>query len=150
MPLYHAPREFVQRLKEYDPLLRVRYSDFKKAWLIERKVRRSRLAYGNSPDPEVRRRTADGYIHVFSTPFLDDRVFLALAEGDMWRMGGARGLNQRLDAELEQTERLGEINQQVDLRHIAGEMWDSMARKRNARLNMGINPLNPHRINRGV
>lgn len=150
MPLYHPPKDFVKRLTNYDPLLRVRYSDHKKAWLVERKVRRSRLTYGNSPDPDVRQRTHDGYIHVFSTPVLDGRVFIALEEGDMWRMGGAAALNRKLDEELEQSEYLGEINQQADLRHIAGEMWDSMARKRNARLNMGINPLNPSRINRGT
>ena len=75
---------------------------------------------------------------------------MLLDEGDMWKQGGAAGVNRRLDEELERTERLGEINQQNDLKHISGEMWDSMARKRNARLNMGVNPLNPERVNRGT
>lgn len=131
-------------------MLRVRWSDFKKAWLVERKVRRQRLTYGESPDPEVRQRCHDGYLHVFSTPQLDGRVWLALEEGDMWRHGGAKAFNQRLDEDIEYQERLGEINQQADLRHIAGEMWDAMARKRRARLNMDVNPLRPQRVNVGA
>ena len=152
MPLYHAPKSFVQRLHDYDPLLRVRWSDFKGCWLIERKVRRTRLTYGDSPDPEVRRRTAEGYLHVFSVPHnqLDGRVFLLLAEGDMWKQGGAAGVNRRLDEELERTEYLGELNQRNDLRYVASEMYDSIKRKNRARLNMDVNPLATERINRGV
>lgn len=149
---FHPPERFVQRLREYDPLLRVRWSNYKKCWLLERKIRHGRPGYGDSPNPDVNQRFHDGYIHVFSVPHyaLDNRVFLALGEGDMWRQGGAKSLNQQMDSFNEETENRSARKQRDDLKQIGGDMWDYMARLRKSRINMHVNPLSPNHINRGT
>lgn len=139
MPLYHAPESFVKRLAKYDPMLRVRWSDYERCWLIERKARRGRFEYGTSPNPEVRQRFHDGYVHVFSVPqaWLDDRVIKALGMGDLWKNGGARELNRQMDDAIEYKERRDDWNQKDDLRYIANEMFNYKSHLEGSRLGYG-------------
>ena len=91
MPLYTAPRQFVQRLHDFDPLLRVRFSDSENRYRIERRV--GLHGYAPSPaygSPEDRKSAVEGYECVLRCRQnqLDDRVFFTLWHDDIWRLGG--------------------------------------------------------------
>lgn len=100
MPLYSPPSSFVKRLKAVDPLLRVRWSDVKGHYLVERKVTR-----GNTPDPGAYAdwdqyvAAKDGYTWVLNVGLgeLDDRVFWTLWVNDIQRIGGGDALADILD-----------------------------------------------------
>lgn len=63
------PGGFIKKLSTYDPDLRVVWSLASDQWLIERRVRRSRIGYGfESLNPDVQRRARDGYVHVGNVP----------------------------------------------------------------------------------
>jgi len=139
MPLYHPHDTFVRRLKEYDPMLRVRWSDYARSWQLERKMRHGKSSYGNSPNPDVNRRYQDGYVHVFSIPYewLDGRVFKALDLADLWKMGGAKALNRRMDQEIEAKEERDARNQKDDLRYVANDMFTAMQYRGGSRVGYG-------------
>jgi len=42
MPLYTPSKSFVERLAQFDPLLRIRWGDHSLCWLIERKLTKDR------------------------------------------------------------------------------------------------------------
>mgnify|MGYP001577194306 FL=1 len=120
------PAAIVNKIKSYDPALRVVWSPLKECWLIERRVRRARLWYGGeSQDPDVKRRYLDGYIHVGNVAprLLDERVLLNLWKNDMWAHGGAKAVNAAMDDYYETTERRDDVAQRDDCRQVAKEMW---------------------------
>ena len=91
MPLYTPPASFVKRLHDFDPLLRLRWSDAKGHYLLERKVTR-----GADPDPACYAdwdqyvAAREGYVWVMDLGIgeLDDRVFWTLWANDIQRLGG--------------------------------------------------------------
>lgn len=127
---------FVKKLHAYDPDLRVVWSATRECWLIERKIRRSRLEYGDSPDPDVQRRYHDGYIHVGNVPprELSELVLLNLWKSDMWSQGGAKAVNAVLDDIYEAHERHEAKTQRDDYRQVAADMWDRIAWLRRGRV----------------
>lgn len=128
---------FVRKLRAYDPDLRVRWSPSRECWMIERKIRRTRpCAYVDSPDPDVRHRAVEGYIHVGNVhpQMLDERVLLTLWQNDMWRQGGAKEVNRVLDDFYEAKEARDDKTQREDLKHVAGEMWDYIAWRRKGKV----------------
>lgn len=132
---------FLRKLRAYDPDLRVVWSFTKECWLIERKVRRGRPStYVDSPDPDVVRRTRDGYVHVGNVPprELDDLVLLNLWKSDMWQQGGAKAVNQMLDEYWDVHEAREERNQRDDLKQVAVDMWDFIAWKRKGRVSVPV------------
>ena len=129
--------QFVRKLRAYDPDLRVVWSLTKDCWLIERKVRRGRpCEYVTSPDPDVVRRTREGYVHVGNVPprGLDELVLLNLWKQDMWRQGGAKYVNHMLDTIHEEQDARDAQTQRDDYRQVAAEMWDSLAWKRGGKI----------------
>ena len=128
---------FLKKLRAYDPDLRVVWSPRRESWLIERRVRRARIEYGGeSPDPDVKRRYLDGYIHVGNVAprMLDERVLLNLWRNDMWRQGGAKQVNAELDDYWETKDRHDDHTQRDGLKVVAGEMWDFIAWRRKGRV----------------
>ena len=133
MALYDPPASFTQRLARFDPLLRIRWSDSEQRWLIERKITRSRPV----PAKWFRRHedfvaARDGYVHVLACQKnqLDERVFLTLWHGDIWRQGGARQVADRMDAQMDgdaERQRQGWLD---DVEYAAREAYDSMNRVR--------------------
>ena len=103
MPLLTPPRLFSERLKAFDPMLRVRWSDGQNRWRLERKVTRGIMwppsAVGGPGQQEDRQSAAEGYTLVATVKQgeLTDRVFVALAKADLWRMGGAEKVCEALD-----------------------------------------------------
>jgi len=100
MPLFTAPKHFVQRLQEFDPLLRIRFSDYENRYRIERKVRQKRNVDGLI-NPEERIAAHDGYECVLKVRAnqLDARVFYTLWWGDIQRIGGPDAYMAQLDRE---------------------------------------------------
>ena len=102
MPLHCPPPEFVKRLRAFDPALRMRWSDKKECYLVERKVSR-----GQQPDPSCYT-DWDEYVAArdgFTTCFpvapheLDDRVIATCMATDLWTTkGGADAEADRLEA----------------------------------------------------
>lgn len=102
MPLHSPPQAFVQRLRAFDPSLRIRWSDKKDCYLLERKVSR-----GQRPDPSCYADwdeylgARDGYTTCFPVAphELDDRVIATCMASDLWTTrGGADAEADRLDA----------------------------------------------------
>lgn len=102
MPLHQPPSEFVRRLHAFDPALRIRWSDKKECYLVERKVTR-----GLQPDPSCYTdwdeyvAARDGYTTCFpvSPRELDDRVIATCMATDLWTTkGGADAEADRLEA----------------------------------------------------
>lgn len=102
MPLHHPPSEFVRRLRAFDPHLRIRWSDPKECYLLERKVSR-----GKHPDPACYEDwdeyvgARDGYTTCFPVAphELDDRVIVTLMATDLWTTkGGADAEADRMEA----------------------------------------------------
>ena len=134
------PAAFVKKLRAYDPDLRVRWSPTKECWLLERRVRRARTWYGGeSPDPDVKRRYLDGYVHVGSVAprGLNELVLLHLWHNDMWTQGGATAVNAALDDYWETKERADARTQRDDLKAIAGDIWDHLAWRRRSKIVVG-------------
>ena len=128
---------FLKKLHSYDPDLRVVWSYTKECWLVERKVRRGRPStYVDSPDPDVVRRTRDGYIHVGNVPprELNELVLLNLWKSDMWRQGGAKVVNHEIDRFYEEQDARDSRTQRDDLKQVAAEMWDSLAWRRGSKI----------------
>lgn len=100
MPLFDAPKAFIEDLRRYDPALRCRWSDGRRSFLIERKVSRGR-AFPPSEfgDPDEYRAASDGYMILMDVEreCLDNRVFFTLWQSDIWRQGGADAVNDRID-----------------------------------------------------
>jgi hypothetical protein len=100
MPLIAPPEGFVRRLASFDPLLRLRWSDSKGQYLLERKVTR-----GKEPDPACYAdwdqyvAAREGYTWVMSLGLgeLDDRVFWTLWANDIQRFGGGDKLADIMD-----------------------------------------------------
>lgn len=103
MALYEAPKEFVARLRAYDPLLRVRWSDVEARWRIERKITRGRwIDPGNFHDSQREDfvSASEGYIPVLfcEKNQLDERVFITLWANDVWRRGGANRVSDEMES----------------------------------------------------
>jgi len=104
MSLYDAPKSFVQRLRAYDPLLRIRWSDWEQRWRIER-----RITFGRSIDPGLFKESqyeefvarCQGHIAVLycQKEQLDTRVFFTLWMNDIQRQGGSKAVADRLEEE---------------------------------------------------
>lgn len=104
MPLFDPPKSFVRQLQAYDPLLRIRWSDFERRWRIERKLTHARsidpgLFKENQYEEFVARQ--DGYIPVLyaGKEQLDYRVFFTLFVNDIQRMGGAAKVAAMMEQE---------------------------------------------------
>jgi len=104
MSLYDAPKSFVRRLQAYDPLLRIRWSDWEQRWRVER-----RLTHARSIDPGLFREhqyeefiaRCDGYIPALycQKEQLDERVFFTLWCNDIQRHGGGKAMADLLERE---------------------------------------------------
>lgn len=100
MALYQPPKQFVQDLQAYDPLLRIRWSDSEDCWRIERKVRPAREV---DPSPFANHEdwitTKDGCVCVLKCKMnqLDQRVVYTLWKGDIQRQGGAQALADAIE-----------------------------------------------------
>ena len=100
MGIYHVEDGFVERLKGYDPYLRVRWGDQGQEWRIERKITSQKdlnPASFASHDDWITAK--DGYCLILKVPHgaLDERVFYTLWAGDMWKHGGAKHIADTLD-----------------------------------------------------
>ena len=111
MPLHSAPRSFVRLLKEFDPQLRIRFSDSENRYRIERRVERPRPPQ-YVRNPEDRKAAIEGYECVLRCKAnqLDGRVFYTLWHDDIWRIGGADKYMDQLaredaDREMKRRER---------------------------------------------
>jgi hypothetical protein len=102
MPLHHPPNSFLARLHAFDPALRIRWSDKKDCYLLERQVTR-----GQRPDPscyadwDAYVAARDGYVTCFPVAphELDDRVIATLMATDLWTTkGGADAEANRMEA----------------------------------------------------
>lgn len=103
MPLFDAPKAFVQRLRAYDNMLRIRWSDFERRWRIERKI-----AHARSIDPGLYKESdyeqfvarREGYLPILfcQREQLDNRILYTLWASDMQRQGGGAKVADRLTA----------------------------------------------------
>lgn len=99
---------FVDQLRLFDPLLRVRWGVRTNLWIIERKMpEQHKQLLSERPSPWKSPRGLDlydgwkeGYVHVLSVhpTMLDTRVFDVLREHDSWHVGGMEKLSQAFDA----------------------------------------------------
>jgi hypothetical protein len=97
-----APDWFLQELKAFDPLLRLRWSVRHEAWQLERQV-----AWGLHPgtiskdtDSDSYIRARDGYVLVATIPphGLARSVFAKLRASDLWAHGGWKRVADQMDA----------------------------------------------------
>ena len=103
MPLYSAPTRFVADLRAYDPLLRVRWSDYWQEWRIERKITRGRwIDPSTYPEDHWDDYVAarDGYLCVLTCDQnqLDTRILQTLWASDVQRRGGAEVVDDGMRA----------------------------------------------------
>lgn len=98
----------MRRLHDFDPQLRVRWSDAQACYLIERKVSR-----GQQPDPGMYAQwdayvaAKDGFCHVLSCApnELDDRALWTLWVTDLERLGGASAVADAMEMDEERARR---------------------------------------------
>lgn len=104
----NPPAGFVQDLRGYDPLLRVRWGEHSARWFIERKLReRSPQWLREKPSPWKSQRGLDlwdgwreGYVHVLTVHrdlLTWALVVPHLAAADLQVRGGIDAMNQALD-----------------------------------------------------
>jgi len=149
MPLFDAPSRFVKKIREYDPRLRVIWSDKKGCWRVERRLRYPGFvnpAYFS--DGDDRRSAQDGYMLVFTAgkEQLDDRVLLTLYVGDTWRRGGANRIADELEAKEQAAKDHQHNSFMDDNEYRAREYWKSINtvrtlddKHRHERHNLSIN-----------
>lgn len=129
MPLFDAPKSFVRRLQSFDPLLRVRWSDWEQRWRIERRITR-----GKSMDPglflasdyeEFVARCA-GYLPILfcRKEQLDERVFETLYMADMHRQGGAVRVHEEAERMAEEKRQRSRARWLDDIYYKAKERWN--------------------------
>lgn len=125
---FDVPREFVQELLDYDPLLRIKWDQKDAYWRLERKIRRrwapTPTEDSSSQDWECMQ---EGYVIVMRIPpgCLDQRVFYTLGKGDIRKRGGAR----RVADQMEEYEHLQENRRHAQAMDEIGQRtksrWDS-------------------------
>lgn len=97
-----APKWFLDELKAFDPDLRLRWSERRDLWQLERRVRRSAHPGTTLGDTEADDyiRARDGFILVASIPprGLHRYVFSRLRAADLWSRGGWKRVADDLDA----------------------------------------------------
>ena len=139
-------REVERTLQGYDPLLRIRYSKERERWSVERKVTRGRFAdnphhYESDRYYHVR----DGYIPVGYLPprseFFSGEVegiLQSLYEGDLYRVGGAEKMSDKLDLEYEREQERIDRDIRSENEALAGESYEDLAWLDKRRIVSGI------------
>ena len=133
MPLFTAPKSFVDDLQRYDRALRVVWSDNRACWLIERKVGRSKPSLpGAFADVDEYLAARDGCMILFEVDreCLDSRVLYSLWDTDIWRQGGADVVNERIDKAYYAAQRKGREEFLDFVRQEARARWRYMHRPR--------------------
>ena len=142
MPLLTPPKLFVERLRAFDPMLRVRWSDGQNRWRLERKVTRGTMwppSFVESPEQAEDWRAAnEGYTLVATVKQgeLTDRVFVALAKADLWCMGGAEKVCAALDRGDQELEMVNRTKRGEYIEAAARERWRYMNSVRTVPENM--------------
>lgn len=129
IPLFDAPKSFVRQLKSFDPLLRIRWSDWEERWRLERRITHARsidpgLFLATDYEEFVARR--DGYLPILfcRKEQLDERIFETLWMADMHRHGGAKRMHdeaERMEVERRTKSRAKYLD---DVYYKAKERWN--------------------------
>jgi hypothetical protein len=136
-------------LKAYDPRLRVVWSDKKWCWRVERRLRFPGFVNpAHFSDVDDQHSAQEGYMLVFPVGRhdLDDRVFMTLYLGDLWRRGGANKVADELEAKEAAEKARQHASFMDDNEYRAREYWTSINTvhtlrddHRHSRQNLSIN-----------
>jgi hypothetical protein len=123
-----APLWFLRELKAFDPDLRLRWSEQRAMWQLERKVRRGQHpgtfrsdSYG---DDYIRSR--DGFLLVGSiSPFgLSRSIFEKLKASDLWSQGGWERTLAEIERQEARDEELKDAAFSRDMRDMSKDFWE--------------------------
>ena len=132
------PVHIVAALKNYDPLLRIRFSQQVKRWVLERKcnsrflkrpvryVHREgvQVALTMSRDSDLSIQFHDGYVGLMTLPYPTMEVLAELYRTDTSRQG--RYYVHKLDEEHEKAERERERKMNAHLRELSEHAWEDV------------------------
>lgn len=128
------PEDFVRKLFQFDPALRIRWGHHLQCWVIERRLdERSRQLFSERPNPyksprglELYEGWKQGYVHVLNVhpTLLDQRVFEHLREADTWRQGGMDKFNRVVDEAIAAEEAAADREQKNWNESASREMHD--------------------------
>lgn len=122
-------QRFRHEMQKFDSLLRIRRSQDRRWWLIERKCGRESKCLIRPRDFHRHDQyvcAKDGYIHVTKIPWdrLDHQVFLDLRAMDMWAYRGAGWYADHLEAQERRAEELEEQRDQGAMVEAGCEAYD--------------------------
>ena len=136
---YSIPDRFIRELKDYDPLLRVRWASGEKLVRLERKVsiRHDVTLIG---DAEVDEDTAarlyddvhtvrEGYMLITKFPPGESqwpKILYTLFMSDVQRLGGAAKISQAIEDQEEFNKARRTWNRRDDFRHMASDLFRHM------------------------
>ena len=134
------PAHVAAALRNYDPLLRIRFSKQKKRWVLERKcnprfLRRpvryihregKQIALTLSRDSDLSIQFHDGYVGLMTLPYPTLDVLAELYRTDTSRQG--KYYVDKLDEEHDKSERERERKTNARLRELSEHAWDDVHR----------------------
>lgn len=142
------PSTYDRRLRAYDRDLRIRWSDRRARFLLERRASYGRLSidpdlYGREEHDTVRQ-LRDGYFELGSYPPRElppvDRLIAYLQTQDSWHRGDqdldrlANAIADELDADHQKRQAASEAAHTADVGDRAGDLWESQQWKAGLRV----------------
>ena len=146
------PSHIVRMVKNYDSLLRVRWSREKGKFIVERKVmfrnpkylplpyRTKKDGYGREikeclpANSDSYIQWHDSYAKIIETPVMDERLIRYLYEGDAHRYG--KYFIQRYEEAERKREERESMRESDELMAVSGEVYDHMAYASGSRRSM--------------
>lgn len=136
---YSIPDHFVTELKQYDPLLRVRWAAGEGVVRLERKVKQAAkvqlLGEGEVDEATAARlyddvRTLeDGYALITKFPPFESnwpKILYTVATSDLQRLGGARVVADAIENKEDFDKSRRTWNRRDDFRHMASDLYRHM------------------------
>lgn len=133
-----VPGSIVGEIKRYDPALRVRWSNQKRKYVLERKAPRHLLpkpvrysVIGEIPlsfDSDRMIQWKDGYAEILACPVADRRLIWALWSSDTNRLRRREDFLRKQAEREDLKERLEAKRQKEDLTSMAGESYGYLNR----------------------
>lgn len=140
-------KDVERQLQNYDSALRIRWSNQRGRWSVERRVTNGHFNVDRpySPDSDRYYHVRDGYLPIGTLPprseFFSwevEEILKNLYEGDIWAHGGADKMNAQLDVELDEQHTTLDRDMISENEARAGDMYDSLAWKNKRRILTGM------------
>lgn len=133
------PKGFVKKLKSFDKDLRVRWSEEKNKWIIERKTPKIGLyppvkwyqlsdgtwTYKILPEKsDLYIQYHDGYAGILYANELDNRIFESLYNNDLWKYKRKEDMYRDIEEKEKKQEENKEKEKTEEIKALSREIWD--------------------------